>query len=111
MAQITDEFMKEMLAKTKQYCIVILKDGPNCRKEDAKKIVWEHGRRNFALRRDGIMPIVCPISDDSNVSGIAIFNVSLDETKKIMDADPGVEAGIFVYEIHPCRSFSGDCLT
>jgi hypothetical protein len=110
MSEITDEFMKEMLAKAKQYCIVILKDGPNCRKEEAEKIVWEHGRRNFALRRDGIIPIVCPISGDGDVSGIAIFNVPLDETRKIMDEDPGVKAGIFVYEIHPCRSFPGDCL-
>jgi hypothetical protein len=110
MTEITDEFMKEMLAKTKNYCIVILKDGPNCNSPDVKKIVWEHGRRNFALRRDGLLPIVCPISDEGEVSGIGIFNASLDETKKIMDGDPGVKEGIFVYEIHKCRSFPGDCL-
>ncbi|MGA2386422.1 MAG: hypothetical protein ABSG33_07815 [Candidatus Bathyarchaeia archaeon] len=110
MAEVTDEFMKQMLAKTKRYCIVILKDGPNSGMEDAKKIVWEHGRRNFALRRDGIMPIVCPVSDDSALSGVAIFNATVDETKKIMDEDPGVKAGIFIYEIHPCRSFPGDRL-
>jgi hypothetical protein len=110
MADITDEFIKEMLAKTKHYCIVILKDGPNCNQEDAKKIVWEHGRRNFALRRDGLLPIVCPVSDSGDVSGIAIFNASLDDTKKIMDEDPGVKTGIFVYEVHSCRGFPGDCL-
>ena len=110
MSEITDEFMKEMLAKTKHYSIVILKDGPNCNRPDAKKIVWEHGRRNFALRRDGLLPIVCPVSDESEVSGVAIFNASLDETKRIMDEDPGVKEGIFVYEIHWCRSFPGDFL-
>ena len=80
--EITDEFMKKMLAKTKNYCIAILKDGPNCNSPDVKKIVWEHGRRNFALRRDGLLSIVCPISDEGEVSGIGIFNASLDETKK-----------------------------
>ncbi|MGA2681595.1 MAG: hypothetical protein ABSF44_07330 [Candidatus Bathyarchaeia archaeon] len=110
MAEITDEFMKEMIAKMRHYCIVILKDGPNCNKGNAKKIVWEHGRRNFALRRDSILPIVFPVSDESDVSGIAVFNASLNETKKIMDEDPGVKAGIFVYEVHPCRGFPGDCL-
>jgi hypothetical protein len=57
------------------------------------------------------MPIVCRVSDDSNVSGVAIFDASIDETKKIMEEDPSVKAGIFVYEIHPCTSFPGDCLT
>jgi hypothetical protein len=27
-----------------------------------------------------------------------------------MDEDPGVKAGIFVYEVHACRGFPGDCL-
>jgi hypothetical protein len=27
-----------------------------------------------------------------------------------MDCDPGVQAGIFTYEIHPIRSFPGDAL-
>jgi hypothetical protein len=110
MAEITDEYMKQMLAKSKSYCIVILKDGPNGNMEGAERVVWEHGRRNFALRRDGIMPIVCRVSDDSDVSGVAIFNSSIDDAKKIMDEDPGVKAGIFIYEIHPCKSFPGACL-
>jgi len=32
------------------------------------------------------------------------------EAKKIMDEDPGVAAGVFVYELHPCRGFPGDSL-
>jgi hypothetical protein len=27
-----------------------------------------------------------------------------------MEDDPGVKAGVFVYEVHPCRSFPGDSL-
>lgn len=110
MTTITDENMRQMISKTRKYCIVILKAGPNKHEEGAEKIIWEHGRRNFELRADGVLPIVCPISDGSNVSGIGIFNASVDEVKKIMDEDPGVQAGVFVYEVHECRSFPGASL-
>jgi len=110
MTPITDEFMQQMLSQTKQYCIVILKAGPQKHMEGAEKIIWEHGRRNFALRADGLLPIVCPISDGSDISGIGIFNTPIEEVKKIMDDDPGVKAGVFVYELHPCRSFPGSTL-
>ncbi len=102
--------MRQMTAKTKHYSVVILKHGPNWNKPGVEKIIWEHGRRNFALRRDGVLPIVCPISDGSEVSGVGIFNVSVDEVKKILSEDFGVKAGVFVYEVHDCRSFPGDCL-
>lgn len=110
MATISDEYMQEMIAKTRQYCIVILKAGPRKHDDGVEKIIWEHGRRNFSLRADGVLPIVCPIADGSEVSGIGIFDASVEEVKKIMDDDPGVQAGIFVYEIHPCRSFPGTSL-
>lgn len=110
MAAITDDFMKLMLTKSKNYSIVILKHGPNYGTTGFEKIIWEHGRRNFSLRADGLLSIVCPITDNSDLSGIGIFNSSVEETKKIMDGDPGVIAKIFSYEIHPCRSFPGDSL-
>ena len=110
MTTITDEYMQQMLIKTKEYCAVLLKPGPKADHPDIKKIIWEHGRRNFALRADGLLSIVCPVTEETGVSGIGIFNAPIEETRKIMDDDPGVKAGVFVYEIHPCRSFPGDCL-
>ncbi len=110
MATITDEYMREMLPKARQYCAMILKAGPNRHQPDAERIIWEHGRRNFALREDGIMPIVGPIGDGSEVTGLAIFNLSEEEARAVMDEDPGVKAGVFVYELHPCRGFPGSCL-
>ena len=110
MTAITDEYMREMISKTRKYSIVILKAGPNKNKDGAEKIIWEHGRRNFELRADGVLPIVCPISDGSNVSGIGIFNATIEEVKKIMDEDPAVKAGVLVYETHACRGFPGSCL-
>lgn len=110
MQEITDEYMRQMMPTAKNYCVVILKAGPHKQMEGVEKIIWEHGRRNFALRAEGALAIVCPVRDGSEISGIGIFNTSLEETKKIMDEDPGVQAGVFVYELHACRSFPGDSL-
>ncbi len=107
---ITDELMRQRISATKNYCIVILKAGPKKNEEGAEKIIWEHGRRNFALRADGVLSIVCPISDGSNVSGVGIFNAPVEEVKKIMDEDPAVKAGVLIYETHACRGFPGDSL-
>jgi hypothetical protein len=99
-----------MISKTKTYSIVILKAGPNWRLPGVDKIIWEHDRRNFSIRQDGILSIVCPISDSSEIRGIGIFNASIDEVRPIMDGDPGVREGVYVYEIHEGRSFPGDRL-
>jgi hypothetical protein len=110
MTTVTDDDIRQRIAKTKEYCIVILKAGSNRHREGVEKIIWEHGRRNFALREEGVLSIVCPVADGSEVSGIGIFNAGIDRVRAIMDEDPGVREGVFVYEIHPCRSFPGDCL-
>jgi hypothetical protein len=107
---ITDDYMKQMITKTKEYTIVILKAAQKRNVPETEKIIWEHARRNFSLREEGKLSIVCPINDETEVKGIGIFSTSEEETKKIMDEDPAVKAGIFIYETHPCRSFPGDML-
>lgn len=110
MTLITDEDMRKRIARTKEYCVVILKAGPNRHMPGAEKIIWEHGRRNFALREEGMLSIVCPVADGSEVSGVGIFNAATERVRAIMGEDPAVREGILVYEIHPCRGFPGDCL-
>ena len=110
MTTITDDYMRDMLSKTKEYCIVLLKPGPMANEPSLKKLIWEHGRRNFALRARGLLSIVCPVTNESGLNGVGIFNASVEETKKTMDEDPAVMAGIFVYETYPSRSFPGDSL-
>jgi hypothetical protein len=107
---VTDEYMREMLAKATSYTIVFLKHGPKWDDAGAGGIVWEHGRRNFELRAAGRLAIVCPIRDGSEWSGVGIFDGSPEDVAAIMDGDPGVEAGVFTYEVHPTRSFAGDSL-
>lgn len=98
------------MTQTREYCIVILRAGPNRHKTGVETVIREHARRNFVLREEGVLSIVCPVSDGSDVSGVGIFNASVDAVRDIMDGDPAVQAGIFHYEVHPCRSFPGDRL-
>ena len=105
MTTITDDFMAQMLSKTKTYSVVVLKATPRRSEPGADKLIWEHGRRNFALRAQGLLSIVCPIAGDSEVRGVEIFSIGIEEVKKALDDDPAVKAGILVYEIYTCRSF------
>ena len=110
MPEITDEFMFEMLAKSKDYSLVLLAAGPNYDKPDSRPIIFEHGRRNFSLRADGALAIVLRVADDSKWAGVGVFTGTVEEVTAIMDGDPGVQAGVFVYEVHPVQSFPGDAL-
>lgn len=110
MTTITDDDMRQMLAATRNYSLVILKIGPHRHDEGANSIIWEHGRRNFALRAEGVLSIVCPISDGSDMAGVGIFDASVEDVRAIMDEDPAVKAGILTYEVHPCRGFPGSSL-
>lgn len=110
MIPITDDFMRQRLAGTKNYTLVILRAGPQRFQDGVESIIWEHGRKNFALREAGLLSIVCPVSDESDVAGIGIFNASVAEVQQIMDEDPAVKAGVLIYEVHPCRGFPGDSL-
>ena len=83
--------------------------GPG-RDPDVERLVWAHGKRNFALRLAGLMPIVCPVADGSGVTGVSIFDATPEDVDSIMSLDPGVQAGVFTYDIHPTRSFPGSML-
>ena len=107
---VTDEFMLEMRPKTRQYTVLLLKATPKLREPGAEAIVWEHGRRTHALRLQGVLSIVGPVTDGGELCGIGIFNTTPEEAARIMDDDPGIKAGIFTYEVHPIRSFPGDRL-
>lgn len=110
MTEITDEYMRSQLPLAKAYTVVLLKAAEKYADEGSGPIIWEHGRRNFALRAEGKLAIVCPVTDDTELCGVGLFTTTPDETRQIMDGDPGVQAGVFTYEIHPVRSFPGDSL-
>lgn len=121
---ITDEQLQQLLRTTQPYTVALLRWGPERHMDGVEAIRWEHSRRMASLRADGLMPIVCPVNPmQSNVEqqqgdpvgaetlvGVAIFNLSPEQASEVMEGDPCVQAGVFVYEVHLCRSFPGDAL-
>lgn len=110
MKEITDELMMQMISQAKLYSVVLLKSGPKYGTPESQPIIWEHARRNFALREEGLLSIVCPVSDETDLKGIAIFNANQEQTKEIMNGDPSVMAGVLTFEVHVAQSFPGDSL-
>jgi hypothetical protein len=106
---ITDEDMGKRRARAKAYTLVLLRPTTRYAEDASAPIVWEHGRRNMALQDAGILAIVCPVGNDQ-IAGVGIFTTDPDETRAIMAEDPGVKAGIFTVEVHPCRGFPGSTL-
>jgi hypothetical protein len=108
--EISDDDMRRMMATTQPYSVVVLHRGPRYADNGARAIIWEHGRRNFALRAAGRLAVVCPVHDDSDLAGIGIFAADVAETEALMAEDPAVRAGVLVSEVHASRSFPGDAL-
>lgn len=104
---ITDEHMRSRLSEARSYTLLILRKTPEYSRPAADPVVWEHGRRNMALQQSGLMPIVCPARDDSDLAGICIFTVSPERAAEILSEDPGVKAGIFTFEVHAVGGFPG----
>src|ERR1700760_4218441 len=102
MRTFTDEEMGRLLPTTKAYTVVILKKGPNFNDATTPPIIWEHGRRNFGLRDDGVMPVVLPVTDGTDVCGVCVLTATVEQAATIMGEDPGVAAGVFTYEAHAC---------
>ena len=110
MKTFTDEEMGQLLPSAKAYAVVILKQGPRFGDPSAPAIIWEHGRRNFGLRDDGVLAVVLPVTDGSDVCGIGVFATTVEDATAIMNDDPGVAAQVFTYEVHSCSGFPGDSL-
>lgn len=106
----TSERLQQKFATMKEYTLVLLKAGPNIENDNAQQKIWEHGARNLQLQNEGLMPIICPIFDESELSGVAIFTTDEATTESLMKDDPAIQEGIFVFEMHPCKSFPGDRL-
>src|SRR5438874_2709045 len=64
--EVTDEDLREAIGATKPYTIVVLRAGAGYsppgpdRDPDVERVVWAHGKRNYALRAAGLMGIVRP---------------------------------------------------
>ena len=108
---ISDETMRARLSQGKAYTVVLLNATDRCVRPDVDAIIWEHGRRNMALVEAGELLIVLHISDETGLAGLGVFAGDADRVTAILDGAPGVQAGIFRYELHPARGFPGAALS
>lgn len=102
--------MQQMLAQTKGYTLVLLKSVQHVQKENLQQLIWEHGRRNFQLRAEGLLNIVAPVTQETDLAGVCIFNADAAKVEEIMNEDPAVKEGVFTFKILPVMSFPGDSL-
>ena len=108
---ISDETMHARLSQAKPYTVALLHATDKCVRPDVDAIIWEHGRRNMALVEARELLIVLPVPGDSGLAGLGVFAGDADRVTAILDGDPGVQAGIFRYELHPARGFPGAALS
>jgi hypothetical protein len=117
MPVVTDQMLREALQHIRPYTVCILKASPSFREPGPARegwvtdLIWEHGKRNYALYLAGLQRIVCPIGDGGGTIGVSIFDADPDEVDRIMRQDPAVKAGLFTYEIHATQTFPESTLT
>jgi len=107
---VSNEEMARDRAASRTYTVAILKRGPAYRPPQSDPIILEHARRNFRLRAAGLLSIVCPISDGTDVAGVGIFDADQPVVERILRGDPAVQASVLTFETHVAFSFPGDAL-
>ncbi|MGC4935479.1 hypothetical protein ACLQ3C_17565 [Gordonia sp. DT30] len=113
--KITDHEMRTIIQYSQPYSVVVLRAGPQFGTPEAHDIIWEHSRRNFSLRAKGDLAVILGVNEpgtesNSEVRGFGVFDKDVETTTKIMNDDPGVQAGVFEFEVYPVRGFPGDAL-
>ncbi len=54
------------------------------------------------MKESGELVVAGPFGDDGDIRGVYVFRVgSIDEAIALTNTDPAVEAGRFVFELHP----------
>lgn len=107
--------MRAQMAASRPYTLVFLKKGPvyelpDARSPEQKAIVWEHVRRNMRLKAQGKKALVGPLAGGGEIVGISVFTVPESEVTLLMEEDPGVRAGVFIYQIATWQEVPGSGL-
>lgn len=104
-----DEKTKDTTVMQK-YFIAFLKKGPNRSQPEveAKKLQAAHMAHLGKMYEMGYADISGPFDDDSDISGITIYNVpTLQIADSLANADPMVKAGRLIIEMHPWWAAKG----
>lgn len=107
---IDDEAANRLLGTSRPYTAVVLRAGPNRETPEGRTLLRPHGIRNMRLRAAGMLRVVVRVTDDSDAAGIGIFALDEAQTRRVVESDPAVSAGVFVAEYHPVLGFPDDGL-
>jgi hypothetical protein len=115
LVEISDDYIRQRLTKARGYVTVFLRKGPGYRPPASRppeqaRIVWEHVRRNMRLQAEGKKALVGPVEGGGEIVGLAVFLVPEAEARQLMENDPAVREGIFVYDVVTWHEFPGDGL-
>ena len=97
----------------KTYYMVFLKNGPNRNHDSvtAATIQAGHMANIQKLAAAKKLKVAGPFLDDGDLRGIFILDVATpEEAKRLTDADPAVQAGRLIMEIHPWMTQKGTVL-
>jgi uncharacterized protein YciI len=85
--------------------LVFLRKGPKWTEEstpEVERLQQQHLAYLWSLKESGVLVMVGPVRDQSDLRGVAVYRVaSLEEGRSLADADPAVKASRFVVEVHP----------
>ena len=88
--EISEQAFAQVRQAARPYTVMILRAGPNFRMPGpdgdprVTGIIMDHGRRNLRLKLAGLMPIICPISDGSGVTGVGVFDASPEDVEALL---------------------------
>jgi uncharacterized protein len=86
------------------YIFAVLREGKAKRPEakELEKLQAGHLKNIMRLGDEGKLVLAGPFMDDGDMRGIFIFNVkTVEEAKKLVEADPLVAGGFLELEFHP----------
>jgi uncharacterized protein len=94
-----------------QYFICFLRKGPAWTAEetpDLEELQERHMAHTRHLMETGATITSGPVNDESDIRGFSIYRTAtLAEARALAEADPGVQAGRFVVELHRWLTPSG----
>jgi uncharacterized protein YciI len=86
------------------YTFVLLKRGPRAAKysdEELDRLQEQHLAHLDAMREQGHMLIAGPFSDqpDASLRGFCLYKTDLEETRRLAELDPSVQAGRMAVDV------------
>ena len=87
-----------------RYTFVLLKRGPRAAEysgEELDRLQEQHLAHLDAMREQGHLLIAGPFSDQSDESlrGFCLYRTELDETRRLAESDPSVQAGRMAVDV------------